>query len=413
MFWTIAVGLTILTIAVAIYPLTRKAKQGESANAYDLTIYKSQLREIEGDVERGLIEAEEAEAARAEVARRLISAQDNLEKEGDEDGKSLSQLSDITLPDDRVGSIKLAVAAVVLIVPIISLGLYFSIGSPSLEGQPLEARLSKPPQEQSLTELVASAERKLKQFPNQVEGWKQLAPIYARMRRTAEAIDAYRNILRLEGETVGTLSDLGEVLVIRDAGVVSSEAYGLFQRANQIDAKAPKPRFFLAIALGQSGDEVEAIKAWQSLVEDSEADAPWISFANNQIAALTKRLEAKVADAEAGQSTEDDGAPEGKKTETGEEVGPTREQVEASSEMSAEERQQMVEGMVANLADRLKTEGGTPDEWVRLIRAELVLNRPDMAAKTVAQAMDALQSDLDGLEKVKAAARSLGVSINQ
>ena len=81
--------------------------------------------------------------------------------------------------------------------------------------------------------------------------------------------------------------------------------------------------------------------------------------------------------------------------------------------MSAGDRQQMIENMVSQLAERLNKEGGSADEWVRLIRAELVLNRPDEASKTVAKALEALQSDVEGLEKVKAAARSLGVSVNQ
>ena len=84
MFWTIAVVLTLVTMAVAIYPLLRKERKIESANAYDLTIYKSQLKEIDGDVERGLIDEAEADAARAEVARRLIGAQDALDKESSE-----------------------------------------------------------------------------------------------------------------------------------------------------------------------------------------------------------------------------------------------------------------------------------------------------------------------------------------
>ncbi|WP_319495809.1 c-type cytochrome biogenesis protein CcmI [uncultured Cohaesibacter sp.] len=402
MFWTIAVVLTLATMAVAIYPLLRKERKIESANAYDLTIYKSQLKEIDGDVERGLIDRAEADAARAEVARRLIGAQDALDKEA----RGAHSNSDASSSIDEAGpsNLKLAVVAIVLLIPLLSSGLYFALGSPDLQSQPLQARLSKPPEQQSLTELVASAERKLANNPDDLLGWKRLAPVYARMRRTEDAIVAYRNILRLEGESVGALSDLGEVLVIQDAGVVKAEAQELFQRANLLDAKAPKPRFFLAIALGQEGQEQEAIKKWQELVDDSAEDAPWIPFAKNQIAALEKRL-ASPAEGNGGNASS--------AAASGGLANPSKEDVQNAAEMTAEERQQMIEGMVSNLAERLNSAGGTPDEWVRLIRAELVLNRPDMAAKTVTRALDALQSDVEGMEKVKAAARSLGVSITQ
>jgi cytochrome c-type biogenesis protein CcmH len=69
--------------------------------------------------------------------------------------------------------------------------------------------------------------------------------------------------------------------------------------------------------------------------------------------------------------------------------------------------------MVTTLSERLESEGGSAEEWVQLIRAELVLKRPDKAAKTVNKALEALRSDVSGMEKIKAAARSLGLSANQ
>ena len=420
MFWTVAAILTALSVAVVIYPLTRKARKLESADDYDLTIYKSQLAEIEQDVKRGLIDVSEAEAARAEVARRVLAAQSAIDeqtpKPKSKKGKKGGEAKKV---EGAISSTNVRIAGVValMLIPFVTVGLYFTLGSPNLQSQPLAGRLSKPPEQQSMTELVASTELRLKNNPDDLVGWKRLAPIYMSIRRPDKAIEALHQVLRLEGETVATLSDIGEAMVVREAGIVSESAFRLFKRANGLDAQAPKPRFFLAIGLGQQGKEQEAIETWQSMINDFPADAPWVPFAKTQIASLAKRIATGQAGkastmpphASMGQTKEqaiasnaDAGAP-----------GPTSEDMKAAAEMNAEDRQQMIESMVAGLAERLDSEGGTAEEWVRLIRAELVLNRPDMAAKTVTKAMDALQSDLDGLEKVKAAARSLGVSINQ
>jgi cytochrome c-type biogenesis protein CcmH len=43
--------------------------------------------------------------------------------------------------------------------------------------------------------------------------------------------------------------------------------------------------------------------------------------------------------------------------------------------MSAEDRQAMIEGMLARLSDRLASEGGTVEDWDRLIRSLSVLER--------------------------------------
>ena len=407
MFWTFAAILTFVAVAVVIFPLTRKSRRLQSAEAYDLTVYKSQLKEIDGDVERDLIASDEADAARAEVARRLLIAQEALEKQDREKAKQKSGKKSVAEKGAAPSTTARIIAiSTVMIVPFISLGLYVVLGSPGLQSQPLAARLQKPPSQQSLTELVASAEKKLKQNPDDLQGWKKLAPIYLSMRRPNEAIKAYQNVLRLEGETSETLTDLGEAIVVREAGIVPDQAFGLFQRANELDTRAPKPRFFLAIGLGQKGQEKKAIEVWDALIKDSKPTAPWVSFAKSQIAALQKRINGDTAD----KTAQSNGSTA---TDRPALSGPSADDVKAASEMSAGDRQQMIENMVSQLAERLNKEGGSADEWVRLIRAELVLNRPDEASKTVAKALEALQSDVEGLEKVKAAARSLGVSVNQ
>ncbi|SNY92818.1 cytochrome c-type biogenesis protein CcmH [Cohaesibacter sp. ES.047] len=406
MFWIVAGVITAITVAVVVYPLTRKARKMASADSYDLTVYASQLKEVEGDVERGLIEQNEADAARAEVGRRLLSAEDALEKQRQNThGASINP--DVAPTAGMTNGLIAAVVAL-FVIPLCSLGLYIALGSPGSSGQPLAERLSKPPQEQSMTELVASAERRLKANPDDLQGWQRLAPIYLSMRRTEEATKAYRNVLRLEGESMLGLANLGEALVVKDAGIVSKEALDLFQRANKLDPDHPKPRFFLAIALGQQGKDQEAINAWQEMINGSPADAPWVSFAKNQISAIRNRIENAKALPQNDSTTSDQS-----NELAAQAPGPTEDDVEAAAEMDAGDRKAMIEGMVSRLAERLDEQGGTAEEWVRLIRAELVLNRPDMAAKTVSKALVALQSDLEGLEKVKAAARSLGISVTQ
>ncbi len=391
MFWTFAALLTALTVLVILYPLSRKAKNTDSADAYDLTVYKSQLKEIDSDVEKGLIAESEADAARAEVARRLLKTQEALDAE-----KAPSDQS------SKSSNIKIASVVALLVIPICSLGLYFTMGSPSLEGQPLAERLTKAPDKQTLIERVASVERVLNNNPDDLRGWKLLAPIYMTMRRPNDAISAYQNIIRLEGENADNLSDLGEAIVVGESGVVSPKAVGVFLRANKLQKKAPKPRFFLAIALGQQDKNVEAINAWQALINDSKPDSAWVPFAKEQIASLNKKISAS--------SGTKPQATTANETTTS---GPTKEDMEAAAQLSPEERKEMIQNMVTQLAERLEEEGGSAEDWVRLIRAELVLKRPDMAAKTVTKALKALQSDVEGLEKIKAAAGSLGLSTNQ
>ena len=60
--------------------------------------------------------------------------------------------------------------------------------------------------------------------------------------------------------------------------------------------------------------------------------------------------------------------------------GPTAEDMAAAADMTPEERQAMIEGMVAQLSDRLATEGGPAEDWARLIGAYGVLGETDRGA---------------------------------
>jgi cytochrome c-type biogenesis protein CcmH len=440
MFWIFAGLLTVIAVAAVLYPLSRRPKELASADAYDLTVYKSQLQEIDGDVERGLIDKDEAEAARAEVARRLLNTQAALDKDLAADaaasaasgtkvkGKKGAKAKDaqLSMPKTATSGARMVAVVSLLVIPFCAFGLYFMLGTPNLEGQPLAQRLSKSPEQQSLVERVAAVERILQQNPDSLQGWKAIAPIYLSMRRANDAIRAYHNILRLEGETVENLSNLGEAIVVKDAGIVKPVSFGMFKRAYEMDKSQPKPRFFIAIGLGQMGQEQKAIEEWQAMITDFGESAPWAPFAKSQIAALEKKLAAgnggtpnvtpphgtRVAKDEQSAGASDAGNKSAGKGET-ELSGPTREDMEAAAQMTPEERQEMIENMVSQMAERLDEEGGSANDWVRLIRAEMVLNRPDKAAKTVSKAMKALNSDSDGLEKIKAAARSLGLSVTQ
>ena len=80
-----------------------------------------------------------------------------------------------------------------------------------------------------------------------------LAPIYLRMRRFAEAENAFRNAIRLEGATAARESGLGEAIASAAGGLVSSDAQAAFDRALKLEPGNPKASFYLATALAQEG----------------------------------------------------------------------------------------------------------------------------------------------------------------
>jgi cytochrome c-type biogenesis protein CcmH len=78
--------------------------------------------------------------------------------------------------------------------------------------------------------------------------------------------------------------------------------------------------------------------------------------------------------------------------------------------MTPEERQDMVRGMVAQLSERLATQGGSAGEWARLIAAYGVLGETDRAQAIWAEAQQRFAGRAADLEVVRAAAAQAGVA---
>ncbi|MEK1927775.1 MAG: c-type cytochrome biogenesis protein CcmI, partial [Rhizobium giardinii] len=107
LFWILVAILTAAVAAVLLLPLLRAAAGAEVPQSHDVEVYRDQLEELMRDEKNGLISGEDAEFARAEVARRLLAATEAVKAAGP------------AQPARR--SNRLAQIAVVLVLPAIGL----------------------------------------------------------------------------------------------------------------------------------------------------------------------------------------------------------------------------------------------------------------------------------------------------
>lgn len=349
--WMLLTAMTALAVMAVLWPLSRHGdiKPGGDPNTQ---FYRDQIDEIERDVERGLLSPTEAEAAKAEAGRRLLRA---------------SAAADPTTP--AVGEPALrrrrAVSAIALsLVPILAVAVYGAYGSPSLPGQPLAARLKDQPAEMDLATAVARIESQLQKVPTDGRGWEVIAPVYLRMGRLDDAVKAYEAVLRLQGPDANRLTNYGEALVVAQQGIVSADARVAFERALALDGSSQKARFYLARADEQDGLFEKARAAYAEIIATSPSDAPWTPLVREQLARL-------------------------------EQPAGTRPTPEA------------IAGMVESLAARLEAQGGTGEDWARLMRSYAVLGESEKAQAALLRARQALAADQAGLQAIDAAARDL------
>lgn len=354
-FWLTAALLTLAATLTVLLPLTRNKQEFLPPEKNDLEVYRDQLREVEADAARGMIDAPSAEQARIEISRRILNAE------------KASAESVANIRKARSGRM-LALAAV-LAVPLIAWGVYPLFGAPDTPSMPLAARLANSPQNSSVDELIARAEAHLAQNPGDARGWDVLAPIYLRIGRGADAVNAYRSAIRLEGENFQRILGLGEALIAVSGGPITAEAEGLFEKAALLEPEDIRPQYYLAQGEMQDGNADGAIKRLQTVLDKAPDDAPW----RKQVEETIARIRGV--------------APQAPTT------GPTTEDVDAAASMSPEDRQAMVEGMVQRLDESLRENGGDIDGWKRLVRSYMILNRRDDALDALKRGVEALDGE--------------------
>jgi cytochrome c-type biogenesis protein CcmH len=89
--------------------------------------------------------------------------------------------------------------------------------------------------------------------------------------------------------------------------------------------------------------------------------------------------------------------------------GPNASQVAAAAQMAPAERNGMIEGMVARLAQRMAENGSDVDGWLRLIKAYTVLGDRGKALAAAANARTALAGNSDNLRRIGELAKELGL----
>tara|TARA_R110000787_G_scaffold16622_25_gene50871 strand:+ start:120247 stop:121353 length:1107 start_codon:yes stop_codon:yes gene_type:complete len=347
MLWLYAALMTLAVIAIILWPLLRPTRRSMDRADYDLAIYRDQLDEVERDLARGVIDAEQAEAARTEIKRRILAA--DAER---------NAISTTARRPALAGAILIA-----LILPIGAVAVYLPLGNPDLPAQPLTerreaaAKAAGAGSSLEFKDAIEQLRQRLLEDPESAEGWTLLARSLTAMKRHAESVPAFRRARELSPDNVGLMTDFGETLMIIHNGEVTEEALQLFLQVLEKSPDHPAAVYYVGLSSVQKGMVTEGMARWAALARKAPPGAEWLPFLEDQMRQLAANSDATLPD--------DMTAPA-----TG---GPTREQMEAAQEMTPEERLEMIRSMVDGLEARLKEEPDDLAGWQRLARAWRVL----------------------------------------
>lgn len=356
LFWFLAAGMVAAVVLVLLMAITPKPLASGGGD-FDVAFYKSREAEIARLEAEGLMAADDAKAALAEAARRLI---------GVKRGGSAAIGSDASRR-------RLAQALTVLAIPALTLSLYLTQGRPELPGMPYASRTDLNRSDEELTRLIGRLDAHLADSPDDARGWELAFPVYMRLGRFENAVAAAERLIALKGDTPERQASLAEALIFNARGVVGDAAKAAIDKALAGDPKLARARFYRGLAAEQSGDLDGARAVWQALHDDLPD--------GNEKTAIRSNLAR---------------------------LGPTGAAADAIRSLPEAERRTAIRGMVDALAIRLKQDGGSAEDWQKLIRALAVLGERDKLIAAVAEARAAFRGK-DGAAAIEALAGELGL----
>lgn len=402
MFWIICAALTAAVGLAIMAPLMRAGgTAAQPAAAFDLRVYRDQLREVERDLERGVISAEDAARLRTEIGRKVLEADRRL-SQATADGK------------DGRGLLALGVLALLLMAAVT---LYLREGQPGRGDLPIAQRIAQSEQAYASRPSQAEAEARgpapapveipddfaaliqqlrdaVARNPDDPQGLALLAQNELRLGNLAAAREAQQRLVDLRGEDAPPedLVRLSALMVEAAGGLITREAEEVLARALGKDPSNPQARYMLGLLQLQNDRPDRAFPIWRRLLEEGPEDAPWIPPIRNAISDLAWL---------AGQPDYVPPAPM---------PGPDADALAAAEDLTPQQRQEMIAGMVAQLEGRLAQQGGTPEEWARLISSLVVIGNADHARDIWAEAQTRFAAQPEALETVRRAAAESGLA---
>ena len=402
-FWLITVAMVIMTVGVIALAVLRSRADETPPAAFDLQVYRDQLKEVDKDVARGVLTEADAERVRSEVSRRILAADAELKRQQ-------SGQADTSRPP-------LLLLGLLGIGSLGAFGLYSNLGAPGYGDLALADRIERaaiarqerpdqaaaeasvpdaeaPPTSPDHVALVIKLREVLKERPNDAEGYRLLARSEASLGRFKAAHEAQARMIELldGAATAADYLDYADMLILAAGSYVSPRAERTLDVVLSKDPQNGPARYYYGLMMAQTGRPDVAFRLWDALLREGPADAPWIPPIVAQIEDMAIRAGINYQLPEIGPGR-----------------GPSADDINAAEDLSPADRMSMIEGMVGGLADRLATEGGPPGDWAQLITSLGVLGRLDQAAAIFAEAKQVFGANPSALDVINQAADRAGL----
>jgi cytochrome c-type biogenesis protein CcmH len=304
LFLVVVLALSVSVAAVWWWVLRRSPVSGEASGEDDpvgsnVAVYREQLAELERDRAQGTVSEAEYHTSRDELTRRLL-----------EDAQSdASAAQGVTRPTSAgpvasPRSRRWLAIGLAFYVPLAGLGLYGWLGQP-LALDPVALSQGEPDHAvdpAKLTEMVAKLEQRLRDEPQQVEGWIMLGRVQRALERFDASAQAYARALSLSANDDVSI-ERAEVLA-RGRGSFEGEPWQIILSVIQANPDHEGARLLAGSAAYSEGRYALALTHWKRVQSRLSPNSPDRSELDEVIAQAESRLGTPAAGPSSAGSTQ-------------------------------------------------------------------------------------------------------------
>ncbi len=361
-FWIFVSIFAIVVALVALWSVSRtisgeKVRTPVDSVSSDIEIYKNQLGEIDADLKRGLIDEESAQEARLELSRNILAAEKEVSKSA--------------FVGNRSVAMRVIISLGILLVPIVTIGVYALTGHPGVESHPFSELMDANPATLSPSETLVRTEALFARNPENGKLADELSSAYLVAGRFQDAVNTYVEALRLNGDSAPRLVGYGMALAGYNGGTINDDALKSFEKAAKLSPDDFYPRLFIAEASRQAGKPKEAADGLQAFLDRSPKNSPW----RPRVEELIEQLREQAATPQQLPSSDAKDANVAKDARAAKDANAGKDGNAAIEGISPE----MIGQMVNGLAERLQKQPDDLDGWKMLVHSWLVLKDKEKA----------------------------------
>lgn len=263
MIWLVASVMLVVALLVILLPLWRpgSARVVLDSNTANVAVLREQLQELEQEYTGGGLTEDQFDRARRDL-------QDSVAADLLDDNSALNQTV-------SAGTRRWVSLLLIVLLPLSSVLLYRQIStfqdvSPDeLRSSQSAAQVGERQKQPSIDEMVEILAARLRQDPENAQGWKMLGKTYVVLQRIPQALSAFEKAYQLAGESdAGLLLDYAEALAFANGDQMSGKPEELLEKALKLKPNLPKAMWLSGFAYFQKADYPSAINAWSGLLNN-------------------------------------------------------------------------------------------------------------------------------------------------